>query len=135
MSSTDSKNALGDSEKRYCARAVALRGSRRPSTQRIVESCPIEHTITYGSVFDAICDSPNEVRNLTFRSELMIRIKRLSTDRGVTQAETTKLFGVTQPRISGAVRGKINQFSIDMLSEMLLRAGMEVDITVKPKAA
>jgi predicted XRE-type DNA-binding protein len=41
------------------------------------------------------------------------------------------LFGVSQPRISDLVRGKIDRFSVDTLIEMLHRAGAEVDITVR----
>jgi predicted XRE-type DNA-binding protein len=38
--------------------------------------------------------------------------------------------GVTQPRISDLKRGKLARFSLDMLVQMLNRAGAEVRISV-----
>jgi len=43
--------------------------------------------------------------------------------------------GVTQPRISDLVRGKIELFSIDMLVEMLSRAGVQVAVRTSKRAA
>jgi Helix-turn-helix domain len=45
---------------------------------------------------------------------------------------TCSSFGVTQPRISDLVRGKIELFSIDMLVTMLARAGVHVNVAVSP---
>ena len=50
--------------------------------------------------------------------------------RGLTQARAAELFGVTQPRISDLVRGKIDRFSIDTLIEMLGHAGVNVQIVL-----
>jgi len=69
------------------------------------------------------------------RADLMIRISRLIRGRRLTQAQSAKLFGVTQPRISDLVRGEIGKFSVDMLISMLGRAGITVQIMVDPKAA
>jgi predicted XRE-type DNA-binding protein len=40
------------------------------------------------------------------------------------------LFGVTQPRVSDLVRGKINLFALDALVNMATAAGMRVEMTV-----
>jgi predicted XRE-type DNA-binding protein len=56
--------------------------------------------------------------------------KRLQTRR-LTQAKAAKLLGVSQPRISDLVRGKIDRFSIDSLVEMLGHAGARVTLVVK----
>jgi predicted XRE-type DNA-binding protein len=58
----------------------------------------------------------------------MIAVRKLIEDRGLTQAEAAKLLGVTQPRISNLVRGRIDLFSIDTLVGMLARAGIHVDV-------
>jgi len=50
--------------------------------------------------------------------------------RGLTQASAAKLLGVTQPRISDLMRGKIDRFSIDTLIEMLGRAGARVSFVI-----
>jgi predicted XRE-type DNA-binding protein len=48
----------------------------------------------------------------------------------LTQAQAADLFGVTQPRISDLVRGKIDRFSIDTLIAMLGHAGVRVRIVL-----
>jgi predicted XRE-type DNA-binding protein len=50
--------------------------------------------------------------------------------RGLTQAQAAELLGVTQPRISDLVRGKIDRFSIDTLIAMLDHAGVRVQIVL-----
>ena len=65
------------------------------------------------------------------RSELMMAIAESIRKNGLTQAEAAKLFGVTQPRVSDLVRGKIDLFSIDTLVQMLATAGMRVEMTLK----
>lgn len=52
----------------------------------------------------------------------MKKLGRLIKARKLTQKSVAKLFGVTQPRISDLVRGKIDLFSIDMLVNMRARA-------------
>ncbi|MNL75849.1 hypothetical protein D3C87_2017200 [compost metagenome] len=53
----------------------------------------------------------------------------------MTQIQAAELFGVTQPRISDLVRGKINLFSLDTLMDMAAAAGMAPVVKLsKPKA-
>ena len=54
---------------------------------------------------------------------------------GLTQAQAARRFGVTQPRISDLVRGKIDLFSIDALVNMLSAAGLHLDVVVRPAKA
>lgn len=49
----------------------------------------------------------------------------------MTQSEAAQQFGVTQPRISDLMRGKIDVFSIDALVNMLTSAGLHVDLRVR----
>ena len=74
-----------------------------------------------------------EAEHLRIRSDLMIRLTRLIEVRRLTQAQAARLFGVTQPRISDLVRGKIDRFSVDSLIEMLGRTGARIAILVKPR--
>jgi predicted XRE-type DNA-binding protein len=41
-----------------------------------------------------------------------------------------KLFGVTQPRVSDLMRGKINLFDLDALVNMAAAAGLHIEIRV-----
>jgi predicted XRE-type DNA-binding protein len=52
----------------------------------------------------------------------------------LTQAEAAKIFGMTQPRISNLMRGKIDLFGMDMLVNMLAAAGLRVTLQVKKAA-
>lgn len=83
-----------------------------------------------GNVFRDLGFGEDEAEHLRVRSTLMISVRRLIEDRSLTQAEAAKLFGVTQPRISNLVRGRIDLFSIDTLIDMLARAGIHVDVVV-----
>ena len=62
----------------------------------------------------------------------MIQMLKVIQARKLTQVRAAKLFGVTQPRVSDLVRGKIDLFSIDSLIEMLSRAGIRVKLVVAP---
>jgi predicted XRE-type DNA-binding protein len=84
-----------------------------------------------GNVFRDIGFDAEEAENLRLRSELMIQVRKLIAHRGLTQAAAAKLFGVTQPRVSNLVRGRIDLFSIDMLVNMLARADVHVRLVVK----
>ena len=83
-----------------------------------------------GNVFRDLGFSPEEAEHLKIRSDLMIRLSKLIEARNLTQAQAADLFGVTQPRVSDLVRGKIDRFSIDTLIAMLGHAGVKVQIVV-----
>ena len=68
------------------------------------------------------------------RSGLMMELTVVIMKRGMTQAEAAVLFGVTQPRVSDLMRGKVNLFSLDTLMDMAATAGMSPVVKVsKPK--
>lgn len=83
-----------------------------------------------GNVFRDLGFPAEEATNLKVRSDLMIRLSQLIESRGLTQAQAADFFGVTQPRISDLVRGKIDRFSIDTLIAMLGHAGVKVQIVL-----
>jgi predicted XRE-type DNA-binding protein len=85
------------------------------------------------NVFRDLGFSREEAEHLKIRSDLMIRLTKLIEGRGLTQAQAARLLGVTQPRISDLVRGKIDRFSVDSLIEMLGRTGARVAVVVKPR--
>jgi len=87
-----------------------------------------------GNVFRDLGFGPDEAGNLRVRADLMIALSKLIEDRGLTQVKAAKLFGVSQPRVSDLVRGKIERFSVDTLIAMLGAAGMQVTVTTRPRA-
>ena len=87
-------------------------------------------TRSSGNVFRDLGFPAEEAEHLRLRSLLMIEVRKLIERRGLTQKEAAAFFGVTQPRISDLVRGKIELFSIDTLVDMLAQAGARVDLVV-----
>lgn len=88
----------------------------------------------FASVWDAIEDTPEEAENMKLRSGLMMALKSYIIRNSLSQLKAAKLFGVTQPRISDLMRGKINLFSLDALVNMAATAGMHVEIRVRETA-
>jgi len=87
----------------------------------------------FASVWDAIEDTPEEAENMKLRSALMIALKEHLTRTGLNQSEAAKLFGITQPRVSDLMRGKIGLFGLDALVNMAVAAGLHVECTyLKP---
>ena len=86
-----------------------------------------------GNVFRDLGFADDEAENLRVRADLMISLSTLIEDRGLTQAQAAKLLGVTQPRVSDLIRGKIQLFSVDSLIEMLGHAGAQVSVVVKQR--
>jgi len=84
----------------------------------------------FASVWDAIEDTPEEAENMKLRSSLMMALKAHLANSGLSQTEAAKLFGVTQPRISDLMRGKINLFGLDALVNMAAAAGLHVEMRV-----
>jgi predicted XRE-type DNA-binding protein len=85
----------------------------------------------FASVWDAIEDTPEEAENMKLRSSLMMALKKYLTRTELSQAQAAKLFGVTQPRISDLMRGKINLFGLDALVNMAAAAGMHIDMRIQ----
>ena len=84
----------------------------------------------FASVWDAIEDTPEEAENMKLRSVLMMALKGHITRSGMSQVQAAKLFGVTQPRVSDLMRGKINLFALDALVNMATAAGLHVEMRI-----
>ena len=80
---------------------------------------------------------PVEAENLRIRAKMMMALAELIRTRKLTQARAARIMGVSQPRISDLVRGKIGRFTIDTLVNMVTAAGLKVDVAIaagKPRA-
>lgn len=84
----------------------------------------------FSNVWDAIEDTQEQAENMKLRSALMIALKQHITRVKMTQAEAAELFGVTQPRVSDLMRGKINVFGLDALVNMATAAGLHIEMRV-----
>lgn len=84
----------------------------------------------FDNVWDAIEDDPAQRENMKVRSALMTVLTDFLVREGLTQAEAAKKFGVTQPRVSDLMRGKIDLFAIDSLVNMIGAAGLHVKVQI-----
>jgi predicted XRE-type DNA-binding protein len=89
-------------------------------------------TKSSGNVFSDLGFGTEEAQNLLLRSQTMMALARWYEASGLTQAQAAKALGVTQPRLNLVLKGKINEFSLDALVNMVTRAGMRVGLTIKP---
>jgi predicted XRE-type DNA-binding protein len=88
----------------------------------------------FESVWDAIEDNAAQAENLKLRSAMMMALKSHIKRQRLSQAEAATLLGVTQPRISDLMRGKIDLFGLDTLVNMVTAAGMHIDLKIRDAA-
>lgn len=86
----------------------------------------IELVKSSGNVFKDVGFNSVEAKNLKFRSRLMNILIQYIQHEGLTQKKAAKKLGVTQPRISNLMRGKIDLFSAGMLLDMMEKAGFPI---------
>lgn len=80
-----------------------------------------------GNVFADLGFPAAEAANLKMRSQLMIELCDMVA--GKTQVDAAALLGVSQPRVSDLVRGKIGLFTIDALVNMLAHGGVRLRVS------
>ncbi|HEU0198206.1 MAG TPA: XRE family transcriptional regulator [Nevskiaceae bacterium] len=84
----------------------------------------ISITESSGNVFLDLGFPPADAEVMQLRAEVMIRMEQHLRAQGWTQAEAARRLGVTQPRISRLLKGKWEDFSLDMLLTLAARAGL-----------
>jgi predicted XRE-type DNA-binding protein len=88
----------------------------------------------FASVWDAIEDTPDAAEHMRIRSSPMASLKQHIKEQGWSQAEAAAALGVTQPRVSDLMRGKISLFGIDAHISLLSAAGLRVEVQVRKAA-
>lgn len=88
----------------------------------------------FASVWDAIEDTPAEAATMKLRSKLMDAIEAAIKAKGWNQTEAAKALGVTQPRISALLRGKISMFNTESLISMLAALDLHLDFQIREAA-
>lgn len=64
------------------------------------------------------------------KSELAVRIFKIVRSRRMTQAAAGKVLGITQPKVSALLNGRLDGFSTDRLIRFLNALGCDVRISV-----
>lgn len=76
---------------------------------------------------------PMRAYNLKLRQKLILKISNHVKRFDLTQAKTAKLLKITQPRLNDLLRGKVENFRIDSLINILATLGYKVNLTI-PKS-
>lgn len=85
-------------------------------------------------VFHDLGFRPAEAEKLRIRAAMMNALIAHVEKKKLTQTQIAEVLGVTQPRVSDLMRGKIHLFSIDTLVNLLAAAGLKVDLRVSRAA-
>lgn len=68
------------------------------------------------------------------RVQLALRINALLAERGLTQANTARILGISQPHVSELANYKLGRFSSERLMRFLTLLDLDVEIVIRPKA-
>ncbi|MGL5162067.1 MAG: helix-turn-helix domain-containing protein [Plesiomonas shigelloides] len=82
--------------------------------------------------FELLTDDPVTFNLLIIKSKLCMIIKKMIDDRGLSQAAAAEVLGISQPRVSNLIRGRLDKFSNDMLLELLFKMGYKLDMDFTP---
>jgi predicted XRE-type DNA-binding protein len=85
-------------------------------------------------VWEAIADTPEEAANLRARADLLLAIEAKLNEVGWSQTAAAANLGLTQPRVSDLVRGKISKFSLDTLVNIAARLGLHTQLVITSEA-
>jgi len=74
---------------------------------------------------------PNPERE-QLKAQLTLQIYRIVKARKLTQTRAGEILGMKQPHVSGLMRGRSGNFSVERLMDFLTALGQDVEITVRP---
>ena len=79
---------------------------------------------SFASVWDALCDTPEQAVEMRKRSDVAIAIQTAMEAWGQSRVEAAARLGVSQRRLSDLLRGRLDRFSVEALTKMAARAGL-----------
>jgi phage-related protein/predicted XRE-type DNA-binding protein len=102
-----------------------VRRCRMKAKKRAMNEHDTKHITPAGrSALLDLAASDEDAVELQMRSTLLRGLERWLASSDLTQIEAAKVLGITQARVSDLKRGKISQFSLDMLIRLATRAGL-----------
>ena len=120
-----------DSRIKAMKKKAALRKSRRKVDPRFADTRVVPGS---GNVFVDLGFDEAEARVMALRVELMVRLEKHLEKKGYTQVEAARRMGVTQPRVSALLKGRWQDFSLDMLLTLAARAGLKAELRLATDA-
>ncbi|MBZ0087626.1 MAG: helix-turn-helix domain-containing protein [Thermomonas sp.] len=76
-----------------------------------------------------------DAEKLRIKTGLVIEIRRAMRALGLNQLEAAKRMGISQPKVSGMMRGDFTNLSERKLMECLTRLGYDIEIKIRPASA
>jgi predicted XRE-type DNA-binding protein len=76
-----------------------------------------------------------DAQELKIKTGLVIEIRKAMRRLDLTQQEAAKRMGITQPKVSGMMRGDLSNLSERKLMDCLTRLGYDIEINVRPARA
>jgi len=92
----------------------------------------IEFEVSSGNVFADL--ALPDADKLKIKSGLVIEIARAVRRLGLTQEQAGRRMGISQPKVSGMLRGDFSNLSERKLMQCLNRLGYNIEIRVRPGA-
>jgi predicted XRE-type DNA-binding protein len=89
----------------------------------------------FASVWDAIESSPQVAAGLALRAGVASAVIEEIRRRRLTQAAAAAACGVTQPRISDLMRGRLDLFSLDSLIDLAAHLDLHASINLSRPSA
>jgi len=84
-----------------------------------------------GNVF-ADLGLPNAEERLA-KAELARQIEHIIKRKRLTQEQAAKILGISQPKVSALLHGKLAGFSMDRLLKFLMALDQDIEIRIKSK--
>lgn len=88
----------------------------------------------FESVWHALAKTDAEAATMRLRADVMIALRDRIEAWRVTQAEAAKRLGISQPRLNDLLKGRLENFSLDMLTKLAVRAGLKIEMKLRAAA-
>ena len=87
-------------------------------------------TESSGNIFLDLGFPPHEAEVMLLRARLTEALRTWIEREELTQARASKRLGITQPRVSEIIRGKVELLSLDYLVGLCAKAGISVGLNI-----
>lgn len=82
--------------------------------------------LEFDNIFDLIADGPNDAADMKFRADLMLVMRDMFEQYDWNQSDVERVLGISQPRASELMRGRVDKFSSDKLIGFLYTLGFRL---------
>ncbi len=92
-------------------------------------------TVITQEEFEELC-ARKEQMAIQVESDLMHEVQTQLVNwiatQGYTQTQAAHVLGITQPRVSNLVAGKLDKFSLAGVLRLAIKAGLKIEINLQP---